>query len=168
MLKTNYFMLIIIPVFVFFLFCLLVLVGFEILAAWSAGDLTFHSDYPFYGIHGFFPNFMTILIMIQFYWGLNILKHAINFIVSGYAVLWYRYYESDQIEEVDFSTSIWLLIRYHYGSVVGGAFLEGFFYIFDLMYDFFIWEENERNNKQSRISTANRESLDEKEDNKSI
>lgn len=94
-LKSNYMILILIPVFVFFLFCLLVLVGFQILAGWSAGELTFHPEYPFHGIHGFFPNLMTILILIEFYWGLNILKHAINFIVSGYAVLWYRHYERE-------------------------------------------------------------------------
>lgn len=135
-LQSNYLLLLYIPLFVFLLFCLLVLVAFEILAAWSMGQLVFYPEYPFYGVHGFFSNFLTILIFFQFYWGLFFLKQALNFILSGYAVLWYCYYEED-IDKLELLHSPWLLIRYHWGSVLGGSILEGFFFFVDLVRDFF-------------------------------
>lgn len=40
----------------------LVLIGFQVLSAWSCGKLVFRSDYPFYEVVGFGSNLLQILI----------------------------------------------------------------------------------------------------------
>jgi hypothetical protein len=57
-----------------FFFILLVLVGFETLAAWSFSYFNFDPDYPFYRLSGFGSVFLQILIAIEFIWGLCFLK----------------------------------------------------------------------------------------------
>lgn len=42
--------------------CLIVLVGFEILAVWSCGTLNYDPAYPFFSVTGFGSNFLTVLI----------------------------------------------------------------------------------------------------------
>ena len=78
-LESNYLVALFIPLFIFLTFCLIVLVAFEILAAWSIGTLTFYPEYPFHGVSGFFSNFLTILIFFEFYWGMFFLKQACTF-----------------------------------------------------------------------------------------
>ena len=65
---------------VFFLLFMgfVVLIGFEILSAWSCGKMVFDPNYPFYQIVGFGSVFLQVLIFIQFLWGLSFLKESCN------------------------------------------------------------------------------------------
>lgn len=47
--------------------------------------------------------------------------HSVNFITSGLATQWYT------SKEVSAVTITKRLLMYHFGSVVGGSFLNGFF-----------------------------------------
>jgi hypothetical protein len=53
-----------VPLFVGFLFILLVLCGFEILAAWSFSNFVFQENYPFYELKGFGSTVLHVLIFI--------------------------------------------------------------------------------------------------------
>jgi hypothetical protein len=77
--KENLLTLVYIPLFIGFLFILLVLVGFEVLAAWSFSTFVFQEDYPFYNLKGFGNHLLQFLIFIEFLWGLCFLKEAGTF-----------------------------------------------------------------------------------------
>jgi hypothetical protein len=58
----------------------LVLIGFQVLSAWSCGKLVFRSDYPFYEVVGFGSSLLQVLIFIELVWGMSFLKEACNFL----------------------------------------------------------------------------------------
>lgn len=58
--------------------------------------------------------------------------YPVNFIAGTHAVYWYYSPE----KEPSFIEAAELLLRYHWGSVVGGSLLQGFFYFVDLLLDF--------------------------------
>lgn len=60
------------------------------------------------------------------------MPYAVNFIAGTHAVYWYFSKEG----EPSFLECTELLLRYHWGSVVGGSLLQGFFYFIDLILDF--------------------------------
>jgi len=68
------------------------------------------------------PGFLGILNIIEFIWGFQFLRDAFNFCVSGRATDWYW-----SNEQVRWHTPFWRLLCRHWGSVVGGSFLNGFF-----------------------------------------
>ncbi len=115
---------------------LIALTSFEMLSAWSIGPLNFSPEYPFWEVGAFISNFLSVLIFIQFIWGLSFLKEAFNFCVSGFATLWYCHSKTNP-EKVSYYTPFSRLIKYHWGSVVGGSLLLWLFYFIDLFIDFF-------------------------------
>jgi hypothetical protein len=54
--------------------------------------------------------------------------------VSGYATQWYLHAKSG---EISYWTSAKLLIKFHWGSVIGGSIFLGVFYFFDYLFDLF-------------------------------
>ena len=78
------------------MFGLIVLIGFELLAVWSVSELKFDPNKPFYETTGFGSHFLSLLIFIEFYWGMSFLKESFNFCVSGYAAHWYCLNETDE------------------------------------------------------------------------
>ena len=73
-LKENLLTLVYVPLFIGFLFLLLVLAGFEVLAAWSFSTFVFQENYPFYDLKGFGNHLLQFLIFVEFVWGLCFLK----------------------------------------------------------------------------------------------
>lgn len=73
-LRENLLTLVYVPLFIGFLFILLVLAGFEVLAAWSFSTFVFQENYPFYDLKGFGNNLLQFLIFVEFIWGLCFLK----------------------------------------------------------------------------------------------
>ena len=81
------------------------------------------------------PNYVLFVFnLIEFIWGLQFLKDACksvhnidNFMVSGLATQWYT--------ETEVSSLLILkrLLKYHFGSIVGGSFLNGFFNIINFI-----------------------------------
>jgi hypothetical protein len=71
------------------------------------------------------------------------LPYAVNFIASGYSA--HKYYSTAVRDDEDaplnqrepsYLLIVEMLLRYHWGSVVGGSLLLGFFYFVDLLLDF--------------------------------
>ena len=60
-------------------------------------------------------------------------SYSDNFIAGSHAVYWY--YSNDG--EPSFLERVKHLLLYHWGSVVGGSLIQGFFYFIDLTFDFF-------------------------------
>jgi hypothetical protein len=60
------------------------------------------------------------------------MSDTVNFIAGTHAVYW----SFSKDGEPSFLESTELLLRYHWGSVVGGSLLQGFFYFIDLILDF--------------------------------
>lgn len=79
---------------------------------------------------GVTPIVLSILWAIQAVWGLTFIKEAFNFCIAGTAVGWYY--------DKDFSCfyPLQLLFGKHFGSVIGGSFMTGFFSIGDYIFDF--------------------------------
>lgn len=72
--------------------------------------------------------------MIELIWGLQFLRDSFNFVVSGNAVEWYF---KAITEERHCGKPLVRLLSKHWGSVVGGSFLNAFFKIFDMFADCF-------------------------------
>ena len=66
---------------------------------------------------------------------MSFLKEAFNFCVSGYATNWYYYGEGDK-DQLSLLKSFKILIKYHWGSVVGGSLVLALLYYVDLFFDF--------------------------------
>lgn len=79
---------------------------------------------------------LSFFIFLQFIWGMSFLKESFNFCISGYATQWYYYYEN-QKDKIGLFNSFLLLIKYHWGSVVGGSLMLQLFYVPDLIGDYF-------------------------------
>lgn len=73
---------------------------------------------------------MTFLWLIQAIWGFYFIKESFNFIISGYAALWYygRLHGN-------FIFPYRIYITKHLGSVIACAFMNGFFRIGDIVFD---------------------------------
>jgi hypothetical protein len=115
---------------------LVALTVFELLAVWSASDPAFLKDRVFYVSQGKHAFTLSILILIQLYWGLAFLKelckksfNLVNFCISGNAINWY-FGKNNACW-----SSFLRVIRFHFGSVVGGAFMVGFFSLGDFFFD---------------------------------
>lgn len=134
--KENYWLLGLILVWLFLECCLIALISFQMLSAWSIGPLIFDPESPFLRVSAFISNFLSFFIFVEFIWGLAFLKEAFNFVVGGYATLWYCYRNEDK-SKIRIWTPFKRLIRYHWGSVAGGSLLLWLFYFIDLFVDFF-------------------------------
>lgn len=80
---------------------------------------------------------------MEFVWGLCFLKEAGNFLgnlanfcVSGVATQWY-FYRKNRRGEIRVERPFLNLFKFHWGSVLGCAFLTATMYIFDYILDFF-------------------------------
>eukprot|EP00919_Chromeraceae_sp_WS-2016_P055313 GHVR01131432.1.p1 GENE.GHVR01131432.1~~GHVR01131432.1.p1 ORF type:complete len:258 (+),score=-12.44 GHVR01131432.1:1127-1900(+) len=106
-----------IPVFILFT------IGLVALIVWQ--HCCFISKYSSNSNFWDFSNsgFFGILNILEFIWGLQFLRDAFNFCVSGCAVDWYWR------GRCDCYTPYQRLVCNHWGSVVGGSFLNAFFEI---------------------------------------
>ena len=125
-----------VPIFIVLFFLLILLIAFQLLAVWSSGTLVFREDSPFYDVRAFTSSLFSFLTFIEFLWGMSFLKESFNFCVSGYAIQWYYYKEEDE-HQISIWKGLKLLLKYHWGSVVGGSFMLQFFYVPDLIGDYF-------------------------------
>lgn len=114
------------------------------MAAWSFSNFVFQDNYPFYELKGFGSTVLHFLIFVEFIWGLCFLKEAgkdffnlANFCVSGVATQWY-FYRKSRSENIRVERSFLNLFKFHWGSVLGCAFLTATLYIFDYILDFFL------------------------------
>lgn len=112
--------------------------GFQELAFWSSVDMKFEPKSVYVHPEGGFAVFMTVLNVIEFIWGLSFLKEAckhfpmiVNMLISGTTVRWHF----TGSHSLPFAMGN--LFKYHWGSVVAGAFLLHFVYPIDLIYDIF-------------------------------
>lgn len=78
--------------------------------------------------------------------------NVVNFVVSGYSTQWY--YLKDN-EAPSYMTSIKLLLRYHWGSVMGGSLILGFFYFGDFLINFLLGSD------KVKIRTEGKQGIDE-------
>eukprot|EP00178_Gracilaria_changii_P002020 TRINITY_DN12990_c0_g1_i2.p1 TRINITY_DN12990_c0_g1~~TRINITY_DN12990_c0_g1_i2.p1 ORF type:complete len:109 (-),score=4.60 TRINITY_DN12990_c0_g1_i2:190-516(-) len=80
---------------------------------------------------------LFVLVIIQLIWGAFFIKECFNFIVGSHSAYWYYSHEENH--------GLWdrvkMLFKYHWGSVVGGSLLQGFFYFVDLTFDFFFSQD---------------------------
>lgn len=115
-----------IPLFIAFLAGLIALFMFQHLAFSSKGvsspDLWNFAN----------PGALGILNIIEFIWAFQFLRDAFNFCVSGSATDWYW-----NTYQTKCSTSLARLITRHWGSVVAGSFLNGFFEVPTLLVELF-------------------------------
>lgn len=148
--KENYWLLGLILVWLFLECCLIALISFQMLSAWSIGPLIFDPESPFLRVSAFISNFLSFFIFVEFIWGLAFLKEAFNFVVGGYATLWYCYRNEDK-SKIRIWTPFKRLIRYHWGSVAGGSLLLWLFYFIDLFVDFFFSSEHSLSDKDKQI-----------------
>lgn len=123
-------------VFIIMLIGLAALCGFQELAFWSNSDMKFEPNSVYVRPEGGFAVFMTVLNIIEFIWGLSFLKEAcnnflmiVNLLISGTTVHWYFR------DRHSLTFAMGNLFKYHWGSVVAGAFLLHFIYPIDLIYD---------------------------------
>ena len=72
--KENWWILGAIPIWLFLECCLIALVSFQMLSAWSIGPLTFEPESPFLRVTAFFSGFVSFFIFVEFFWGLSFLK----------------------------------------------------------------------------------------------
>lgn len=72
--RSNIPMFYYIPVFILLAFGLLALTIFEFLSFWSIPDPVFKPNRPFYKISGVGFQFLSLLVLIQFIWGLAFLR----------------------------------------------------------------------------------------------
>ena len=68
---------------------------------------------------------------------MSFLKEAFNFCVSGFATNWYYYTGSNNASKLKKVRSLKLLVKHHWGSVVGGALTLALLYFPDLYFDWF-------------------------------
>lgn len=123
-------------VFIVLLIGLTALCGFQELAFWSNTDMIFEPNSVYVRPEGGLAVFMTVLNVFEFIWGLSFLKEAcknslmlVNLLISGTTVHWYF------TERHSLPFAMGNLFKYHWGSVVAGAFLLHFVYPIDLVYD---------------------------------
>lgn len=114
-----------IPLFLFFTFLLVLLVVFQHVAFSCRGT----NNNNFYDWTN--PGLLGVLNFIEFIWGLQFLRDAFNFCVSGAAVDWYwtaSFFANSGNNSNNTNNSHWYsplvrLFSRHWGSVVGGSFL---------------------------------------------
>ena len=138
-LKESYFVYLYIPFFLFLTIGFLILIGWQFIAFGTANYPTFDRSGVYYRSEHCI--FLQVLNVIQLIWGLQFLRDAcnlffnpVNFVVSGNAVEWYF---KTVTESRHCTKPIVRLLVKHWGSVVGGSFLNAFFKIFDIFSDFF-------------------------------
>ncbi len=74
--KENFLLILYVPIFWVFFIGLVALIGFEVLAFKSIGDLVFEPEDPYLTTNGFLGNLLAALAFIEFYWGVFFLKEA--------------------------------------------------------------------------------------------
>jgi hypothetical protein len=120
-------------------FGFLVLIGWQFIAFGTANYPIFERSSIYY--HSYHNIVLQVLNVIELIWGLQFLRDAckfffisVNFVVSGNAVEWYF----KSVTETRHCTKPFVrLLTKHWGSVVGGSFLNAFFKIFDIFADCF-------------------------------
>lgn len=95
----------------------------------SGGALEFDEETSIFYQFSHKNEFFLILLGLNGFWGLSFLKEAFNFCIAGNAVAWY--YSADWSCQTPMSN----LICKHFGSVVAGSFMTGFFSIGDYFFD---------------------------------
>ena len=137
-----------IPLFVLIAVAFGFIMIYEFKSIWTHGDVTFEPEqYLYHEVKGAWPNILSILWVIQAIWGLTFIKESFNFCVSGTAVGWY--YNDNDIG--CFTPINWLFTK-HFGSVVGGSFMTGFFSIGDYLFDFI--KPDEKENPEGAYTTC--------------
>jgi len=65
-------------IFIAFFFVFLILIAFQLLAAWSCATMVKADapEYPFYTVKGLGSNILMVLIVIEFIWGMSCLKES--------------------------------------------------------------------------------------------
>lgn len=103
-------------IFLLFLTGLIALIVFQHVAFSSKS----HSNSNFWDFTN--PGFLGVLNILEFIWAFQFLRDAFNFCVSGAATNWYW----SNGPQVWYNPLVRLFTR-HWGSVVGGSFLNAFF-----------------------------------------
>jgi hypothetical protein len=113
-----------IPLFIIFAVGLLALSFFEIGSFWSMATPSVGKSGPFLEVAGADYTYLTVLALIQLWWGMSFLKEYYSFCVAGNAIQWYfgKNY-LDNRPYVHFCRAL----KYHFGSIVAGSFMVGFF-----------------------------------------
>ena len=117
----------------------LVLIAWQFIAFGTANYPTFERGNIYY--HSGHNIFLQVLNVIELIWGMQFLRDScifylkvVNFVVSGNAVEWYF----KTVTESRHCTKPFVrLLTKHWGSVVGGSFLNAFLKIFDIFADCF-------------------------------
>lgn len=133
MLRQNWFLLAMVLLFLLLSFGLVALTIFEYLAFSSRPAPILEKDDIYWNAQP--VNFGIILVLVQFIWGLSFLRDActaclipVNYIISGYTVRWY-FVQS----RVECYTPWSRLLRFNFGTVVGGSFLNALLLLPDLV-----------------------------------
>ena len=125
--KSNLLFMIWIPIFIILSLGLIALILFQHLAFISNSN---PHKYPSDIYLKLKPSFIwQLLNIIEFIWGLQFLKDSFNFIISGASSQWYV----DKPKGVFFTFG--RMVKYHWGSVAGGSFLNAFFNIIDFLFE---------------------------------
>lgn len=122
------------PIFLLLTCGLLAIFIFQLLAYWSVNPMSIQPHHPYHRPDATpFSIVLTVLNFVWLYWGFSFLNEASNFINSGEAVEWYMQnnHGSARIDTVR------NLFCYHWGSVVAGSFMLGFFTLPDMIFDIF-------------------------------
>ena len=91
MAKDRWYVFLYIPIFLAIAVAFTFILIYEFKSIWTHGHLEFDAEQHLYHqLKGFWPNFWTVLWVIQTIWGYSFIKEAFNFCVSGTAVLWYH------------------------------------------------------------------------------
>lgn len=115
-------------------FFILLAIGLVALIVWqhSCFASVFHSNNNFFDFNN--TGFWEILNILELIWGLSFLRDAFNFCVSGGAADWYW----NRPNKTSCYAPYQRLLCKHWGSVVGGSFLNAFLTIPRLIVELFV------------------------------
>jgi hypothetical protein len=112
-------------VFLYIPFFMILAIGLIALFVWQhcCFSSVFHGNNNFFNFNN--TGFWEIMNILELIWGMRFLRDAFNFCVSGNAVDWYWFRSNRTLCYGPYQR----LACKHWGSVVGGSFLNAFFQI---------------------------------------